>query len=215
MKKFGIIEVLCIMPFVLLLVLVIINNKNHRVYRDVTINTQQEEQCTNDSLEFIRQRDLQIALDELNIESKEEYVKTCDMNVKIINAYTSAPNSAGGVDLHVIWKNCSNKTIKYITFNCIPFNAVDDQVYCDIRGYASYNGQETGPISPGITYGYNRYWDCAWYNSTIKRTEVLSIDIEYMDGSKYFIDYTAYKRNKKILNTNSVMRKIDTVKYTI
>ena len=37
--------------------------------------------------------------------------------IKIKKAYLSSPNSAGGVDAHLVWKNVSNKTIKYLIWS--------------------------------------------------------------------------------------------------
>jgi len=101
--------------------------------------------------------------------------------VKIIKFYTTEPNSAGGVSCDVIWKNISSKTIKYIHFTVTPYNAVDDAVTCSIRGYSTTRIQDTGPFKPGKTYGYGTEWDNVWYNSTIKRMKIESVEVEYMN----------------------------------
>lgn len=104
-------------------------------------------------------------------------------HIQIISSYTDAPNSAGGVDLHIKWKNTSNKTIKYITFDCNLYNAVDDMVACDIKNQYTFRGQVTGPIEPGTVYGDNRSWDNAWWNNSGKYPKIVGIEIEYMDGT--------------------------------
>lgn len=48
--------------------------------------------------------------------------------IKIKKAYLSSPNSAGGVDAHLVWKNVSNKSIKYLNWRGYPINAVGDPV---------------------------------------------------------------------------------------
>ena len=103
--------------------------------------------------------------------------------IRISRVYPSRPNSAGGVDAHVVWQNKSSKTIKYITFELEPYNAVGDVVCCTIRGRSAARGKVTGPIKPGQWYGENGYWECAWYNSTITKIKLISTEIEYMDGS--------------------------------
>ena len=55
-------------------------------------------------------------------------------------------NSAGGASPRIGFKNNSGKTIKYIEFTMVPYNAVDDAVTCEIRGYSSVVGRVTGPI---------------------------------------------------------------------
>lgn len=103
--------------------------------------------------------------------------------IRVSRVYPSKPNSAGGVDAHVVWQNTSNKTIKYVSFELEPYNAVGDVVECTIRGRSASRGRVTGPIKPGQWYGENRYWECAWYNSTICKVKLISVEIEYMDGS--------------------------------
>ena len=114
-------------------------------------------------------------------------VAKLQQTIKLLKVYTSNPNSAGGVDLHVAWQNLSEKTIKYISFESIPYNAVDDPVKCTIRQTSSFKGQVTGPIEPGTVYGENYRWSCAWYNNTIKRAAIVGVKIDYMDGSSVTI----------------------------
>ena len=108
--------------------------------------------------------------------------------IKIKKAYLSSPNSAGGVDAHLVWKNVSNKTIKYLNWSGYPINAVGDPVSCEARGTIEGGGKVTGPIKPGATYGYGTYWDCLWYNYSAKKLVLTDIYIEYMDGSSININ---------------------------
>lgn len=94
----------------------------------------------------------------------------------------SSPNSADGVDLRIQWKNNSEKTIKYITFECVPYNAVDDIVFSEIGYRSTFRGRVTGPIDYGD--GGGNVWENAWYNSTIEYVKLVGIDIEYMDGTE-------------------------------
>ena len=113
--------------------------------------------------------------------------------IKIKKAYLSSPNSAGGVDAHLVWKNVSNKTIKYLNWSGYPINAVGDPVSCEARGTIEGGGKVTGPIKPGATYGYGTYWDCLWYNYSAKKLVLTDIYIEYMDGSSIHINSNELK----------------------
>lgn len=113
--------------------------------------------------------------------------------IKIKKAYLSSPNSAGGVDAHLVWKNLSNKTIKYLNWSGYPINAVGDPVSCEARGTIEGGGKVTGPIKPGATYGYGTYWDCLWYNYSAKKLVLTDIYIEYMDGSSIHINSNELK----------------------
>lgn len=123
-------------------------------------------------------------------------VKRIDLlknTIKIKKAYLSSPNSAGGVDAHLVWKNVSNKTIKYLNWSGYPINAVGDPVSCEIRRTIEGGGKVTGPIKPGATYGYGTYWDCLWYNYSAKKLVLTGIYIEYMDGSSININKNELK----------------------
>lgn len=125
----------------------------------------------------------------------EMYVEPVDSSkfyrdsIQIIKKYTSDPNSAGGVDLNIIWKNKSKRTVKYARFKVSAINAVNDEVYSEISVYDSPKWVTvTGPIKPNQVDGYGTYWSCVWYNHTIQKCKIRSIELEYMDGSK--IDFT-------------------------
>jgi outer membrane murein-binding lipoprotein Lpp len=103
--------------------------------------------------------------------------------IRVTKVSTGKPNSVGGVDLYINWKNKSEKTIKYVYFEVTPYNSVDDVVTSDIGSGSLFRGKETGPFKTGEGSSSNTYWDTAWYNNTIVRAELHKIDIEYMDGT--------------------------------
>jgi hypothetical protein len=117
---------------------------------------------------------------ELAARSQIEKVRSI---IRVSKVYTDDPNSAGGVDLHIVWQNTSNKAVKYCVFSVEPYNAVGDVVECTIKNISEYNGKVTGPISPGQWEGEDNYWECAWYNTTIVKAKLTKINIDYMDGS--------------------------------
>ena len=55
-------------------------------------------------------------------------------------------DSVGGVSPSIGYRNNSDKTIKYIDFTMVPYNAVGDTVSCEIRGNSAATGRVTGPI---------------------------------------------------------------------
>lgn len=63
--------------------------------------------------------------------------------IQLLSVTTSEPNSAGGIDLYIKWKNTSEKTVKYAYFTCDLYNAVDDNVENDISGQYSFVGKVT------------------------------------------------------------------------
>jgi hypothetical protein len=110
--------------------------------------------------------------------------------VQIHDVYVDDIDSADGVDMRISWTNTSDKTIKYIHFYVIPYNAVDDPMYCEIRNYSRFDAYVTGPCEPGhqgyykigdIYYG--NLWEDSWYNDSISTIKLVGIKIIYMDGS--------------------------------
>lgn len=137
----------------------------------------------------------QKAIDEIEKNEKAErekrnkhYVENQKENareiIRISRYYASRPNSASGVDISIVWQNKAKKTVKYATFEVLPYNGVGDVVKCSIRDNTYFTGQVTGPIKSGAWYGNNTQWSNAWYNSTIKKIKLTEIKIEYMDGTK-------------------------------
>lgn len=110
--------------------------------------------------------------------------------VQIHDVYVDDIDSADGVDMRISWTNTSNKTIKYIHFYVVPYNAVGDQMYCDIRDHSRYDAYVTGPCEPGYEgyykvgdIYYGNLWENSWYNNSISTIKLVGIKIIYMDGS--------------------------------
>ena len=152
----------------------------------------QEKYTTYDILDAIKQKQKQIedslkAIKPKQIEDRLKYaeLEIFKNSIEIIKYYTSSPNSAGGVDCHIIWKNLSEKTVKYVRFKVVPYNKVNDRV----KGKYDYNDngaktvKVTGPVKSKQIYGNGTYWDCLWYSWTIDYMLITGIEIEYLDGS--------------------------------
>ena len=143
-----------------------------------------------DSLKVVALKLIEVSLKVVEHKQIEDSLKVVELetfkkSIEIIKYYTSSPNSAGGVDCNIIWKNLSEKTVKYVRFTVVPYNEVNDRV----KGEHDYNGngekvaQVTGPVKSKQIYGNGNYWDCLWYNWTIDYMLIIGIEIEYLDGS--------------------------------
>ena len=120
----------------------------------------------------------------MNGSSNENVQTIFKDSIQVIKKYTSEPNSAGGVDLNIIWKNKSKRTVKYATFEVSAINAVNDEVFSEIGVYNSPKYVKvTGPVKPNQVNGYGTYWECLWYNFTIQKCKIRSVELEYMDGT--------------------------------
>lgn len=124
-------------------------------------------------------------LDKMEDDVEESYSNIDFKNyIQLIKIWTDAPNSAGGVNLHIKWKNTSDKVVKYAYFTCELYNAVDDVVSNTITGRYAFTGTVTGPINPGDIYGDYVLWENAWWNHSGKYAKITEIEIEYMDGTE-------------------------------
>ena len=113
-------------------------------------------------------------MDELNAEG---------VPFMIVGMVSWYPNSVGGVGLSIIPRITTLNTIKYINFSVEPYNAVGDKVSCTIKNISEIKPKITGPINFGDDVPMWMF-ENAWYNQTIRCVELLSVDIEYMDGTK-------------------------------
>jgi len=153
---------------------------NEESYSDITKSIYEREQDERISYEEKQLRKKE--QDSIDIVIIEEEKKNLRDSIEIIKLYTSNPNTYGGVDLHIVWKNKTKRVIKYANFRVSPINAVGDKVYSEFKHNSI--AVVTGPIKPNGVSGYGTYWDCVWYNSTIKKCVINSVELEFMDGSK-------------------------------
>jgi len=100
----------------------------------------------------------------------------------ITAALVGRPNSVGGVDVYLDILNLSSKTIKYLKYRVVPFNAVGDSQRGSIRRYSTAKLNDTGPYAPMSRIPGR--WGTVWYNNTIRCIVVTRVEITYMDGSK-------------------------------
>ena len=128
---------------------------------------------------------------------KEDRISEIKHSISITEFYFQM-NSVGGCDIYIRGVNKSKKTIKYIEYELIALNAVNDIIKSDI-GYNKYttNLQDTGPIKPGAKFGNDTYWEAAFYNSTTKSFQLTNVVVKYTDGTETKIPskYTKYISN--------------------
>ena len=177
MKKFFI---LCLMAFVMCSC----NLEQKRLERErarfVADSLAKRELFVADSIAKAKVREQEIA-DSL---AKIERINAVKKSVQLTSYYLDSPNSVGGCDMSISCRNISNKTIKYIVFVCQFYNAVDDLISCDIRGYYKFRGQSTGPIKHNQTNWDSYYWECPIYNNSARKMDIIGIEIDYMDGTE-------------------------------
>lgn len=101
---------------------------------------------------------------------------------KDLDVWKPGPNSAGGVSIQITFQNDTQKTIKYVYFDVVPYNAVKDVQSCTISGKIKAELSFTGPVEPGAVCR-DVYWENVWYNYTITTLDLVKVEVLYMDGS--------------------------------
>ena len=120
--------------------------------------------------------------------------------IQITHAQLETPNSAGGCDYILYYKNNSTKTIKYLYWTGTVYNAVNDLAYCEVRNTATYTGKDTGPIAQGDSGG--GVWSNIVYNYSADTLKLNNINIIYMNGSSASIAAADIRRLLKAPSKN-------------
>ncbi|WP_305910492.1 hypothetical protein Q9L42_020265 (plasmid) [Methylomarinum sp. Ch1-1] len=96
---------------------------------------------------------------------------------------TSQPNIVNGVDVDIDFLSTSDLPLKYVLFEVIPYNAVQDIVSSEINGKTTAYLKGTGPYYRGDTNRYN-HWANTWYNPTIVCAALVSVVVIFLDETK-------------------------------
>lgn len=110
-----------------------------------------------------------------------EKAKNNNVPLLVSKLYTSPPNSAGGIDVHLSYTNTATQTFKYVVFEVVPFNRVGDIAPSEIGRKITVRLNDVGPIEPGRGNS-GGYWKNVWYNSTIQCVELRKLELTHMDG---------------------------------
>ena len=132
-----------------------------------------------------RAKELEKVIEDKNQSDKQDFSANVT-DIISVSKPTISIDYVGGSTVKINFTNKADEAIKYITFNCTPYNAVGDRIECqrDI-GKSSAALKGTGPYEPGSNQTLQ--WYPVWYNSTLSEVRIDSIDIEYMSGTKEMV----------------------------
>lgn len=123
---------------------------------------------------LIRQRSLEAAIKEVE-KTKKLGVAILSTSITDVSEYTQ------GTSFKIEISNPTQKTIKYIWFTVIGYNAVNDPVRDRIKGGPALTVKGIGPIEPDQSGTYD--WEYMWHTDIVEYFKVAEIKIQYMDGS--------------------------------
>jgi hypothetical protein len=87
-----------------------------------------------------------------------------------------------GTGFRINLLNPTKKIVKYINISFAGLNPVNDRVINKFGNSYVNSVRCVGPIKPLETGEYE--WDYIWFNDLVQKIKILSISVEYMDGSK-------------------------------
>ena len=100
-------------------------------------------------------------------------------------------DSAGGIEVNIIFTNCSSQRVKYVYFTGYFLNAVGDKCRNEIDGSTVWKYTGVGPVSriPDTSDKHGshiKYFlsDPPFYSKTARKLVLSSVTIEYMNGKK-------------------------------
>ena len=140
----------------------------------------------------------------LDIENRKKalkFIESCKPYgiVLLNNSIYDESEYTDGTSFEFQIQNLSTKTIKYITFNLIGFNSVDDKIID--RGSSIKSVKGVGPISKNEAAKFS--FKYVWFTDLVETFLIKSIKIQYMDGSFKNIEdpkrITLSKENRDIL----------------
>lgn len=112
----------------------------------------------------------------------------------IITGISWDSNSAGGIEVSLSITNCTQQTIKYVTFQGYFKNAVGDKCRNEIGGGTVWKAKGIGPIGPCPSTVENcqeRMYDCkgsydfdnlSFYSHVADTFELSSVTVQYTNG---------------------------------
>lgn len=90
-----------------------------------------------------------------------------------------------GTGFRVKVLNTSSKTIKYVAFSIVGYNAVRDPVRDNLKRSTSQNLRGIGPIKPNESASYS--FDYIWHTDAVEYVRLTKIKVDYMDGTSSVI----------------------------
>jgi hypothetical protein len=131
--------------------------------------------------------------------------KTKSAGLAILNwSYSDESEYTSGTSTKIEVYNPTKKTIKYLWFSFVAYNAVDDKIIQ--KGSSIVTRKGIGPIKPGDSGSYS--YPYVWFTDLVESAKISSIKIQYMDGTIKTIlnprSVTVSKKLSALLTDNSI-----------
>lgn len=158
-------------------------------------------------VKFVIQKQKQVIDSLLQIRRVEQEKEFAELTKKLFQMYKDnqpfiisdiywSANSVGGIEVSLSITNCTQQTIKYVTFQGYFMNAVGDKCWNEIGGGTVWKGRGIGPIGPcpstientPVRFGNNKasynFDNPTFYSRIADTFRLSSVTVEYTNGKK-------------------------------
>lgn len=135
---------------------------------------------------------------------KQKILPVQDKSIPIfINSFKTS-NGVLEEDINVVieFLNVYDKVIKYVDFEVVPYNRVNDIAYSNLDYSSKKVIQSVNFIQPNQKYTAS--WKAVWYNNTISYMKIVGVKVTFEDNSVITMNEQAVARSfsKKELSMN-------------
>lgn len=115
------------------------------------------------------------------------FIQSCSSHGLVLYDYKFYDQSeyTNGTSARVTVYNPTRKTIKYVWFNFIAYNAVGDKVIDPASKKSLITRQGIGPIESNESGAYD--FEYVWFTDIVHTAKIASIKVQYMDGTEKLI----------------------------
>lgn len=108
-----------------------------------------------------------------------------------------------GTGFRVKVLNTSQKTIKYVAFSIVGYNAVGDPVRDGLKRSTGQTMRGIGPIKPNESASYS--FEYIWHTDVVEYVRLTKLKVDYMDGTSNVVAFP----EKTVVLDDSVERFLD------
>lgn len=127
----------------------------------------------------LKQAELKLSRDKKNLLTYKNLTVSKGLAVAEWSFYDESEYT-NGTSVKIVVSNPTKKIIKYIWFTFTGFNSVGDKIIDAKRG-SNIIMQAIGPINPEETATYE--YKYVWFSDLVESAKIVSIKVQYMDGS--------------------------------
>ena len=149
------------------------------IYVTITDSSKYKSKAEIDSILFEREKKEE-ALREIRGKNLISSLQKAGLAIMDYSAFDNSEYT-DGTGFRIKFFNPTKKTIKYVNISFVGINAVNDKVLNKYGGSYINNVRCVGPIKQYDEAEFE--WDYVWFTDIVETVKLVSIKVQYMDGS--------------------------------